>query len=114
MRVLYFHQHFSTTKGSSSTRSYEFAKELIKSGHQVTMICGSYWLAVSGLKNKFKYGYRQGNVDGINVIELKLSYSNNDGFLKRSLTFIKYSLLSLFFLYRMKYDIVFAKKLRRH
>ena len=58
-----------------------------------------WFILASGqwFKNKFKYGYRQGNVDGINVIELKLSYSNNDGFLKRSLTFIKYSLLSLFF-----------------
>ena len=96
MRILYFHQHFSTTKGSSSTRSYEFAKKLISRGHQVTMVCGSYWLANSGLKSNFKNGYRQGIVDGINVIEFKLSYSNSDGFLKRSLTFIRFSLMSLF------------------
>ena len=108
MRVLYFHQHFSTPRGSSGTRSYEFAKKLISFGHQVTMVCGSYWLADSGLKSDFKHGYRQGVVDGINVIEFKLSYSNNDGFLRRSLTFIRYSLMSLFVLYKINYDIIFS------
>jgi glycosyltransferase involved in cell wall biosynthesis len=108
MQVLYFHQHFSTTNGSSGTRSYEFAKKMINSGHKVTMVCGSYWLADSGLKSDFKYGYRRGNVDGINVIEFELLYSNNDGFLKRSLTFLRYSLMSLFVLFKIDYDLIFA------
>ena len=74
MKVLYFHQYFSTPNGSTGTRSYEFAKRLIKRGHEVTIICGSYWIADTGLKGKFQYGHRSGKVDGINVIELKLFY----------------------------------------
>ena len=29
------------------------AKKMINSGHKVTMVCGSYWLADSGLKSDF-------------------------------------------------------------
>ena len=69
MNILYFHQHFSTPKGATGTRSYEFAKKLIKNGHSVTMICGSYWIADTGLSGSFKNGKRSGLVDGINVVE---------------------------------------------
>ncbi len=42
MRVIYFHQHFSTPKGMVGIRSYEMARRLVARGHQVTMVCGSY------------------------------------------------------------------------
>ena len=35
MRVLYFHQHFSTPDGATGTRSYEVSKRLLASGHSV-------------------------------------------------------------------------------
>ena len=41
MRILYFHQHFSTIAGAAGTRSYEMAKALVQSGHEVTIVCGS-------------------------------------------------------------------------
>ena len=41
MKVLYFHQHFTTPKAGGAIRSYEFAKRLIARGHQVTM--GNGW-----------------------------------------------------------------------
>ena len=91
MKILYFHQHFSTPDGAASTRSYEFAKELIREGHSVTIVCGSYWLAETGLDNKFKNYLRKGTVDGINVKEIDLKYSNSDGFFKRALTFFRFS-----------------------
>ena len=108
MKVLYFHQYFSTPNGSTGTRSYEFAKRLIKRGHEVTIICGSYWIADTGLKGKFQYGHRSGKVDGINVIELKLFYSNSQNFLSRSVTFIRYSLLGIYFAMIKDYDLLFA------
>ena len=46
MNILYFHQHFSTPKGATGTRSYEFAKKLIKNGHSVTMICAATGLQI--------------------------------------------------------------------
>jgi hypothetical protein len=83
MRVLYFHQHFSTPEGSAGTRSYEMARALVAAGHDVTMVCGSYGGGATGLVGPFRRGRRRGTVDGIAVVELELEYSNRQGFVKR-------------------------------
>ncbi|NQU86998.1 MAG: glycosyltransferase family 4 protein [Mariniphaga sp.] len=108
MKILYFHQHFSTPAGSTGTRSYEFGKALVKAGHNVTIICGSYWIADSGLSGPFINGKRTGCVDGINVVELELSYSNAQGFLKRAWLFIRYSISGIKVALSVEYDILFA------
>ncbi len=107
-RIIYFHQHFSTPRGTTGIRSYEMARCLVNDGHHVTMICGSYDGGVTGINSEFINGRRYGNVDGINIIEFNLKYSNNDGFFKRSLTFISFALKSISLALTMKYDIVFA------
>lgn len=108
MRVLYFHQHFTTPDGSSGTRSYEISKRLLASGHAVTMVCGSAALSKSGLSGPFLKGRREGSVDGIYVIELELPYSNYQSFLRRSLTFLRFAFRSVILALRLDYDVVFA------
>lgn len=108
MHILYFHQHFSTPKGAVGTRSYEMARRLIARGHQVTMVCGSYAGGETGLLAAFSKGRREGVVDGINVVEFDLSYSNNDGFFKRVLTFFRFSLRSVKIALSEDYDLAFA------
>ncbi|VFQ47468.1 glycosyltransferase family 4 protein [Desulfoluna butyratoxydans] len=108
MRVLYFHQHFSTPKGAAGIRSYQMARQLIEHGHEITMVCGSYGGGETGLKMPFRYGRRQGFVDGIRVIEFDLNYSNNDSFVKRVRTFIKFALRSISLAFSEKYDVLFA------
>ncbi|WP_283190307.1 glycosyltransferase family 4 protein [Pseudomonas sp. PMCC200344] len=108
MNILYFHQHFSTPKGSVGTRSYEMAQRLIERGHTVTMVCGSYGGGDTGLTSPFVNSRRTGVVDGINIIEVDISYSNSDGFLKRALTFVKFALVSVRIALVEKYDVVFA------
>lgn len=108
MRILYFHQHFSTPDGSTGTRSYEMAQRLIARGHQVTMVCGSGQLAASGLDGAPVNGVRRGTVDGIDVVELCLPYSNYDGLAKRAWIFLKYAWRSAMLALRLDYDILFA------
>lgn len=108
MRVLYFHQHFSTPKGATGIRSYEMARRLIGQGHQVTMVCGSYGGGNTGLTGPFLSGKREGKVEGIDVIEFDLAYANSDGFLKRAMSFIKFALRSIGVALTSKYDLVFA------
>lgn len=108
MRVLYFHQHFSTPKGKVGTRSYEMARRLLARGHQVTIVCGSYSGGETGLNLPFVNGKRRGTVQGIDVIEFDLAYSNSDGFLKRALTFTKFALRSVGLVFSERYDLVFA------
>jgi glycosyltransferase involved in cell wall biosynthesis len=108
MRILYFHQHFSTPNGSVGIRSYEMASRLVHHGHQVTMVCGSYGGGETGLTVPFKFGKRTGYIDGINIVEFDLAYSNTDGFLKRSLTFLIFALRSIGQVFTQKYDVLFS------
>ena len=108
MRVLYFHQHFTTRAGSSGTRSYEMARHLISNGHEVTMVCGSSGVGNTGLTQPFVRSRREGVVDGIRVIEFDLPYFNRIGFVKRSWIFIRFALRSIGVTFREKYDVVFA------
>jgi len=108
MKVLYFHQHFSTPKGSAGIRSYEMAMQLIARGHEVTMVCGSYGGGETELTCEFIKGKRSGQVHGIDLIELDLAYSNNDGLIKRTLTFLRFALKSIGLALTLKYDVVFA------
>ncbi|WP_316346913.1 glycosyltransferase family 4 protein [Desulfuromonas acetoxidans] len=108
MKVLYFHQHFSTPKGAAGIRSYQMARRLVESGHNVTMVCGSYSGGETGLDGEFSNGRREGLVDGIRIIEFDLSYSNSDGFIKRSGLFLQFAFRSIIVALMEKYDIVFA------
>lgn len=108
MKVIYFHQHFSTPKGSAGIRSYEMARRLLARGHQVTMVCGSYGGGETGLCQPFVGGKRRGTVDGIDIIEFDLAYSNADGFVTRGLTFVKFALRSIVLAFAEKYDVLFA------
>jgi len=108
VKVLYFHQHFSTPQGYTGTRSYEMAKRLIDYGHQVTMVCGSGFMARTGLVGDPENGIRRGIVDDIDVIEINLEYSNYDSLTKRALVFFKYAFRSIFIAWKEKYDVLFA------
>ncbi|WP_144775928.1 glycosyltransferase family 4 protein [Marinobacter maritimus] len=108
MRVLYVHQHFVTPKGAGAIRSYAMARKLVERGHSVTMVCGSNTTGSTGLEGEFTGGKRRGVVDGIDVIELDLAYSNYDGFMKRVWTFLSFALRSIWIALTEKYDLVFA------
>ena len=112
MNILYFHQHFSTPKGSTGIRSYEMARRLIHHGHDVTMVCGSYGGGETGLDSMFVSGKREGSVDGIRIIEFDLAYSNSDGLLKRSMTFVKFALKSIGLALTAGIPGIFARWLR--
>ena len=108
MKVLYFHQHFSTPMGSAGIRSYEMARALVARGHEVTMVCGSYGAGKTGLGAPFERGVRRGAVDGIEIVEFDLRYSNRDRFIRRALTFLKFALRSTWLALTTPHDVLFA------
>lgn len=108
MKVLYLHQHFSTPSGSTGIRSYEMARCLISQGHSVTVVCGSYGAANTGLVEPYISGRRQGLVDGINIIEFDLAYANSDSFTRRVFTFVKFAVRSLWLALTLEYDVLFS------
>lgn len=108
MRVLYIHQHFSTPDGATGTRSYEMARQLIERGHRVTMVCGSARVAATGLTGEFRRGVRRGEVNGIEVIEVQIPYSNRQNFVQRSVAFARFAWRSALLALREPCDLVFA------
>ena len=75
MRVLYLHQQFTTHRGSTGNRSYEFAKYLVGQGHEVFMIC-------SGVDNepRLTLGRAQRSmrttIDGIHCVPIRAAVAN--------------------------------------
>lgn len=108
MKILYLHQHFTTPDGASGTRSYEFARHAVEAGHEVLMVCGSHTQGRTGLDGPFVRGQRRGLVDGIEVLEFDLQYTNADGFIKRSATFLRYAIGTVKVVLSEKYDLCFA------
>ncbi len=108
MKIIYFHQYFSTPDGSSGTRSYEMAKRAIARGHTVLMICASAVRGHTGLSGPFRRGRRRGLVDGIEVLEFDLAYANRDGFTKRTAAFLAFAFRSIGVALREPYDVLFA------
>lgn len=108
MKVVYFHQYFTTPGGAGGTRSYEMARRLVERGHEVLMVCGSEKRGRTGLSAPFNAGRRRGLVDGIDVIEFDLAYSNSDGFLKRTFTFLAFAARSVTIALMQRYDVLFA------
>jgi len=84
------------------------ARKLIEHGHQVIMVCGSYRGAATGLNGSFVRGARRGFVDGIDVVELSLAYSNHHGFIKRTATFLRFALRSAWIAITEPCDLIFA------
>lgn len=106
MKILYFHQHFTTPQAGGGTRSYEFAKRLIQRGHRVTIICGA--IRKFDLNPTEKKHINRGEIDGIDVIQIDAPYSNRDGLAKRTQTFLKFAFAGIRIALKEDYDLLFA------
>lgn len=91
MRLLYLHQHFSTPGGATATRSFAMARALAARGHEVTLACGSYEGAETGLRGPFHAGRREGSVDAFRVIEFAIPCGNRQGLRDRADAFLRYA-----------------------
>lgn len=74
MHILYLHQYFTSRRGATGTRSYEFSKYLVQQGHRVTMI-------TSGIDNPLMTipagrDWEQMDCDGIRVVGVRGGYND--------------------------------------
>jgi glycosyltransferase involved in cell wall biosynthesis len=100
MKILYIHQYFKTPLEPGGTRSYWIAQELIKEGHNVTMLTTS-----SKIDGKVEKKY----IDGINVIYLKVPYNQKMSIFKRLISFFSFMFKSSFYSLKEKeVDLVIA------
>jgi glycosyltransferase involved in cell wall biosynthesis len=106
MHVAYIHQHFSTRKGATGTRSYEFSRCLLEAGHRVSMICGVYETAAGAIP--LSDGRRVLDIDGIRVHCVPEPYSNKMGFARRLLAFGRFARAAERIVRGLDADLVFA------
>jgi len=108
MEVLYIVQHFNVPTGSAGIRPYKMAKALIENGHSVTIVCGSYDGAQTGLSGNFVNGKRIGLFEGIKIIEFDIKYSNKLSFISRTWVFFLYVWKTVRLALFYRYDVLFA------
>src|SRR5690606_8060568 len=85
MNILYIHQYFRTPNDAGRTRSYWICQKLINNGHKVTMLATS---------KTVKKNIEKINVDGIDVIYLKVHYSQMMSVFRRLLSFVNFMVKS--------------------
>ena len=106
MHVAYIHQHFSTTQGTTGTRSYEMSRRLLQAGHRVTMICGAYDTSDLGKASDEKVAILE--IDGITIKRVNTPYSNKMSFFQRLKAFGHFAREATKVVSRLDADLVFA------
>lgn len=104
MKIVYFYQYFSTPKGSWGTRVYEFCKNWVEAGHDVTVVSSIY--SKSDLTaTKF---VEDQVFDGIKVKVLNIRIDNKQTKKKRIWTWIQFMLMCSWYALRLPADVVIA------
>ncbi len=104
LQILYFYQYFSTPAGGWGTRVYEFTREWVAQGHEVTVVTSIY--AKSDLQATRLIEDQL--IDGIRVKVLNIRIDNRQSLGRRIWSFIQYTVLSSWYALRLPADVVIA------
>jgi glycosyltransferase involved in cell wall biosynthesis len=101
MKILYIHQYFKTPREPGATRIYFIVQQLIKEGHNVTVITQNKKITASNREEMY--------IDGINIVYLKNAYSNEMSIPMRIKSFFNFMYKSSFEVFKHKnIDLVIA------
>lgn len=104
MKILYLHQYFAPPAAGGGTRSYEFARRLIASGHEVHMITSAARLPQYTSNSKVSHQ----NIAGIPTTIIHVPYKNAMPFNQRIRAFFEFAWLASREVVKHKADVVFA------
>ena len=104
MKILIFYQYFSTPKGSWGTRIYEFAKDWVKEGHEVTVVSSIYTKSDLKAKRLLETQF----FDGIQVRVINVRIDNKQSIPKRIYSFIAYAVIASWYAVTLPANIVIA------
>ena len=102
MRIVYLHQYFTTAGMAGGTRSYEFARRLVRDGHEVHIVTSDRTAAAPA-----RLWSRQ-DIEGISVHAIGQPYSNSMGTKERIAAFLGFALRSSIKARSLNGDVVFA------
>ena len=108
MNIVYIHQHFSTARGATGTRSYDFARMLQARGHRVTVVCGVYGPSdIGGVPRRGLVTRTE--IDGLDVRIVNIRYEDKQTFAGQMLSFLGFMVVSALEVLRIRdADVVFA------
>jgi glycosyltransferase involved in cell wall biosynthesis len=112
MRILYLSQYFPPEAGATQTRAFEMARNFVRRGHEVCMIC-EFPNHPSGIippayRRKL---YELDELEGIQVIRVWVKASPEKNFSRRMLFYLSFMInafLAGIFLARGHYDLIYA------
>jgi glycosyltransferase involved in cell wall biosynthesis len=104
VKIVYFHQFFSTPRGSWGTRVYEFCRDWVEAGHEVTVVTSTF--AKSDLEVTQRV--EDLDIDGITVKVIDLKMDNKQPVWKRIRSFVVYAGLCSWYAIRLPADVVIA------
>lgn len=103
MKIIYLHQHFTTPSLGGGTRSFEFARRLVKEGHDVYLICGNFD------NRPIRWLWEKENVAGVELYVINNAYSHHFGVFRRILSFFLFAVASFTAILRIpRAEVIFA------
>ena len=110
MKILFLTDNFPPEVNAPATRTFEHCKEWAKEGAEITIItCNPNFpqgKVYNGYKNKLLP--QKEVIEGIKVIRVWSYITKNEGFFKRTLDYISYSLSAFFAGLFIKTDLIVA------
>lgn len=100
MRLTYIHQYFVTPEQGGGTRSFEMARRLVRMGHVVRMITTRRDSGFGRWKVRL--------IEGIEIHELGVPYSNHMGHMRRIAAFLHFALAASLRVVCLPTDVIFA------
>ncbi|WP_022872265.1 glycosyltransferase family 4 protein [Nesterenkonia alba] len=95
MKIVYIHQHFNFPWEPGWQRPWQFARRLVRAGHEVTVICG-------GRDHKLT------ELEGVTVHRLAVPYENAMVFQQRVRSFVSFMARACWYAAKVDADVVFA------
>ena len=93
MRILFLSHYFPPEVNAPASRTYEHCKAWVRAGHEVTVVtCAPNHprgIVYDGYRNRL---WQRETRDGIAVVRLWTFVTANEGFLKRSLSYLSFML----------------------
>jgi len=111
MKILMLTQYFYPEVGATQTRIYEFARNLINHGHEVTVITEVPNHPIGIIHEQYQGRlFILEELDGIRIIRVWVWARQKKSFLNRILFYLSYMVMSFFagLYFKGKYNIIFA------
>ncbi|HEY2825269.1 MAG TPA: glycosyltransferase family 4 protein [Gemmatimonadales bacterium] len=110
MRVLFLHQTFPSRNEEGSGRPYDFARQLVKDGHEVTIVAAAFsYLTGSAFAHARGLVQREVHPEGFMVLRTWTIPGYHAGYIRRVISLASYMATSfLVALFAGKYDVIVA------